>query len=105
ENVTAERAFVAFGGNEVRSDIAKQLHIERMENRHIITDPRTKMTNIPGIWAAGDIAVHSEQLVIAMGEGLQSAIWMHKWLLAKEQDGETPNGGGSGNKKPELTHT
>ena len=85
QTVRAERGFVAFGGNEVRSDLAKQLHVERMENRHIITDPRSKMTSVPGVWAAGDVAVHSEQMTIAMGEGLQAAIWMHKWLLARER--------------------
>jgi thioredoxin reductase (NADPH) len=75
-----ERAFVAFGGNAVRSDLAAQLGVERMESRHIVTDPRSKMTNVPGVWAAGDLGVHSEQLTIAMGEGQQAAIWIHKWL-------------------------
>ncbi|MCI3919639.1 NAD(P)/FAD-dependent oxidoreductase [Paenibacillus sp. TRM 82003] len=83
-----DRGFIAFGGNEVRSDLAQQLRIERLENRHVITDPRTKMTNVPGVWAAGDIAVHSEQLTIAMGEGQQAAIWMHKWLLKREKEAE-----------------
>lgn len=84
--VEGERGFIAFGGNEVRSDLAKQLRVERMENRHIVTDPRTKMTSVPGVWAAGDVAVHSEQLTIAMGEGQQAAIWMHKWILAREKE-------------------
>lgn len=84
--IEADRGFVAFGGNEVRSDLAKQLHVERLENRHIMTDPRSKMTNVPGVWAAGDVAVHSEQLTIAMGDGQQAAIWMHKWLLAREAE-------------------
>lgn len=84
--IHAQRGFTAFGNNEVRSDLAKQLHIERMENRHIITDPRSKMTSVPGVWAAGDVAVHSEQMTIAMGEGLQAAIWMHKWLLSRERE-------------------
>ena len=90
ETILADRAFVAFGGNEVRTDLAKQLHVERMETKHIVTDPRTKMTSVPGVWAAGDVGVHSEQLVIAMGEGLQSAIWMHKWLLAREKEAAGP---------------
>lgn len=86
KTIRGERGFLAFGGNEVRSDLAGQLGIERMENRHIITDPRSKMTSLPGVWAAGDVAVHSEQMTIAMGEGLQAAIWMHKWLLKQEQE-------------------
>ena len=86
EVIEADCGFVAFGGNEVRSDLARQLKVERMENRHIVTDPRTKMTSVPGVWAAGDVAVHSEQVTIAMGEGQQAAIWMHKWLLARENE-------------------
>lgn len=79
--VPGERGFIAFGGNRVHSELAQQLGVERMDNRHIVTDPRSKMTNVPGVWAAGDVAVHSEQVTIAMGEGSQAAIWMHKTLM------------------------
>lgn len=81
EMIPCERGFIAFGGNEVKSHLASQLGIERHENQHILTDPRTKETNIAGVWAAGDVGLHSEQLTIAMGEGMQAAIWMHKALL------------------------
>lgn len=43
------------------------------------------MTSVPGLYAAGDVGVHSEQLTIAMGEGQQAAIWMHKSLLQRRQ--------------------
>lgn len=79
--VPGEKAFIAFGGNEVRSSIVAELGIQLYENKHIVTDPRSKMTNVRGVWAAGDIGVHSEQLTIAMGEGSQAAIWIHKELL------------------------
>lgn len=78
--IWADRGFIAFGGNEVRSALAEQLGAERHENGHIMTDARTKMTTVPNLWAAGDIGVHSEQVTIAMGEGSQAAIWMHKTL-------------------------
>ena len=39
------------------------------------------MTNVQGVWAAGDIVAHSEQVTIAMGEGSQAAIWIHKDIL------------------------
>lgn len=81
--VAGERGFIAFGGNRVHSDLARQLGVERLENRHIVTDPRTKMTNVSGVWAAGDVAVHAEQVTIAMGEGSQAAIWMNKLLSGK----------------------
>ncbi|MEH7226036.1 NAD(P)/FAD-dependent oxidoreductase [Bacillus sp. JJ1566] len=79
--IPGERGFLGFAGNEVRSELANQLGVERLENKHIIVDPRTKMTNIEFVWAAGDIAVHSEQTTIAMGDGMQAAIWIHKSLL------------------------
>ncbi len=80
--VSCERCFVAFGGNEVRSAIADQLGIELMANKHIIVDPRTKITSDDHVWAAGDVtAQHSEMVTIAMGEGSQAAIWIHKSLL------------------------
>ncbi|WP_141430883.1 NAD(P)/FAD-dependent oxidoreductase [Bacillus sp. 03113] len=81
QKIAGEHAFIAFGGNEVRSELAKQLGVELLENKHIVINPRTKMTNIPYVWAAGDVAAHSEQVTIAMGEGSQAAIWIHKSLL------------------------
>jgi thioredoxin reductase (NADPH) len=77
----SNHGFVAFGNNEVRSELAAQLGVERMENKHILVDPRSKMTNIKHVWAAGDVVAHSEQVTVAMGEGLQAAIWIHKSLL------------------------
>ncbi|WP_303981270.1 NAD(P)/FAD-dependent oxidoreductase [Niallia circulans] len=74
-------SFIAFGGNKVKSDLAVPLGVEIMENNHIIVNARTKMTNIDGVWAAGDVVAHSEQVTIAMGEGSQAAIWIHKALL------------------------
>ncbi|WP_174496634.1 NAD(P)/FAD-dependent oxidoreductase [Salirhabdus euzebyi] len=81
EVVHGDRGFIAFGGNEVRSEIGHQLGLERLENKHIVVDPRTKMTNVPNVWAAGDVVAHSEQVTIAMGEGSQAAIWIHKSLI------------------------
>lgn len=84
EKITGERGFIAFGGNEIKSDLAKQLGAERLENKHILTDPRSKMTSVRNVWAAGDVAAHSEQVTIAMGEGAQAAIWIHKSLLQEK---------------------
>jgi thioredoxin reductase (NADPH) len=78
--IEAERGFIAFGGNEVRTQLAEQLGIERLDNKHIVTNPRSKMTSVPNVWAAGDASVHSEQVSVAMGEGSLSAIWIHKAL-------------------------
>lgn len=57
------------------------LGAERLENKHVLVDPRTKETSAANVWAAGDLVAHSEQVTIAMGEGCQAAIWIHKSLL------------------------
>ncbi len=84
--IHAQHGFVAFGGNEVRSQLAKQLGVELLENKHMLVDPRSRMTNVPGVWAAGDVVAHSEQVTIAMGEGSQAAIWIHKDILKEKKD-------------------
>lgn len=76
----AERGFIAFGGNEVHSGLASQLGVTIAGNRHVETDPRTKQTSVPGVWAAGDLGFHAEQVSVAMGEGSIAAIWIHKAL-------------------------
>ncbi|WP_210364314.1 NAD(P)/FAD-dependent oxidoreductase [Bacillus sp. REN3] len=81
ETLTAERGFIAFGGNEVKSHLAEQLGVELHKNKHVLVDPRTKMTNVEHVWAAGDVVAHSEQTTIAMGDGMQASIWIHKTLL------------------------
>lgn len=73
-----EKAFVAFGGNKINGELANQLGVECLENNHVVVDPRTKMTNVLNVWAAGDLVAHSEQVSIAMGDGAQAAIWIHK---------------------------
>jgi thioredoxin reductase (NADPH) len=78
KHIQAERAFLAPGQPQVQSDLAKKLGVERLENKHLHTDPRTKMTNVKHVWAAGDVVAHSQQVAIAMGEGVQAAIWMQK---------------------------
>jgi thioredoxin reductase (NADPH) len=83
--VHAEKGFIAFGNNKVNTDLAKKLGVERLENKHILTDPRTKQTNVENVWAAGDVGVHSEQLAIAMAEGVQAAIWIHKSILQAQK--------------------
>jgi thioredoxin reductase (NADPH) len=81
-HILAERGFIAFGGNQVKTNLAAMLGIERLENKHIVTNPRTKETSVSRVWAAGDIGVHAEQVTIAMGEGSLAAIWIHKALMA-----------------------
>ncbi|RAR43496.1 NAD(P)/FAD-dependent oxidoreductase [Paenibacillus sp. MDMC362] len=78
--VPAERGFLSFGGNMIHSELAEQLGAELEHNRHVKTDPRSKMTSVESLWAAGDLGVHSELTTVAMGEGATAAIWINKTL-------------------------
>ena len=77
----ADRAFIGFGGNQVHTELAKQIGVHIENNRHIKVDARTKETNVQNVWAAGDIVSHSEQATIAMGDATQAAIWINKRLM------------------------
>ncbi|WP_028610781.1 NAD(P)/FAD-dependent oxidoreductase [Paenibacillus harenae] len=87
----AGRCFVALGGNEVLSGIGAQLGAKLLDNKHIMVDPRTKLTSIPHVWAAGDVTVHSEMATIAMGDGSQAAIWIHKSLMEQAMPANSVN--------------
>ncbi|MDN4073160.1 NAD(P)/FAD-dependent oxidoreductase [Fictibacillus terranigra] len=84
ETIVGERGFVAFGGNRVHSELAERLGVQ-LEKKHIVVNARTKETNIENVWAAGDVVAHSEQVTIAMGDGVQAAIWIHKRLRSAAQ--------------------
>jgi thioredoxin reductase (NADPH) len=84
ERLQAEKAFLGFGGTAIHSGLAQQLGAERLENKHITVDQRTKMTTVSNVWAIGDVIAHSEQVTIAMGDGSQAAIWIHKSLMPNQ---------------------
>ncbi|MCK1991011.1 NAD(P)/FAD-dependent oxidoreductase [Peribacillus muralis] len=81
--IEAIKAFTAFKGNKLNNELALQLGVQVNENNHIVIHPRTKETNINGVWAGGDLVAHSEQVTISMGDGTQAAIWIHKRLLGQ----------------------
>ena len=83
EVVKAERGFTGFSGNKINSELAVQVGVELTKNKHVLVNPRTKETNVLGVWAGGDLAAHSEQVTIAMGDGSQAAIWIHKRLMGE----------------------
>ncbi|USG63547.1 NAD(P)/FAD-dependent oxidoreductase [Brevibacillus ruminantium] len=80
EKIEVERIFLAYPGARVQSQLLRSLSVQLNEKGHVLVDPRTKETSHPGIWAIGDVTVHSQQVAIAMGDGLQAAIWIHKRL-------------------------
>lgn len=79
--LSAERGFISFGGNIIHSELALQLGAELEHNKHVKTEPRSKMTNVKNVWIAGDLGVHAELTTVAMGDGATAAIWIHKALM------------------------
>ncbi|MEJ8544904.1 NAD(P)/FAD-dependent oxidoreductase [Brevibacillus borstelensis] len=84
EQFALSRVFLAFPGARVESHLLRAFPVEMNEKGHVLVNPRTKETSYPGIWAIGDVAAHSQQVAIAMGDGSQAAIWIHKRLLQQD---------------------
>ncbi|MDR2544590.1 MAG: FAD-dependent oxidoreductase [Methanobrevibacter sp.] len=74
--------FVAIGSLPV-IELAKNLNIELNNDNQIITNKKQK-TNIPFIYAAGDIAGGLQQLIVACGEGAIAATSAYNDLENKD---------------------
>src|SRR3989304_5468164 len=47
---------------------------------YILADPETGATNIPGVYAGGDIVTGSATVILAAGAGKKSALAIHNYL-------------------------
>ncbi len=66
-----EGAFIALGSNP-ESTLAKSIGVETNEDGEIIVDAK-QATNIPGVFAAGDVVESMKQIAVAVGHGAISA--------------------------------
>lgn len=93
DTVTGERStldcrglFIAIGHTPA-TKFLKGSGIELDENGYVLLRNRNSYTNIPGVFAAGDVADHEyRQAITAAGMGCQAALDAERWLAAQGID-------------------
>ena len=79
--IDASAVVIAIGYN-ADSDMGETSEIETDNWGLIQVDPRTGQTNIPYMFAGGDVVNGADLVVTAIADGKRAATWVHQYLLS-----------------------